>query len=124
MKSKELRDQRAKVQAELDALLSNEVLSDEQRAKSKELDAEYDRLSEEIKAAEKAEKEDAELRARASKRREELSQSTGRRTETTASTPADSLAGRIEVLPPEQFKSLGEQLQAIANVGITGREDN
>jgi HK97 family phage major capsid protein len=125
MDAKELTAERVNVQAKIDAILAKESLSAEDRAEVKTYETKFEALSAEIKAAEQQAKEDAELRARARQRTELLSAGTGRKTQPdslSAGIPVETTS--IRVKDPEEFKSLGEQLQAIAGSAMSGREDN
>jgi HK97 family phage major capsid protein len=126
MDAKELAAQRVKVQEQIDALLAKEQLSADDRTQVKTLEGEFENLSAQITAAEKLAQEDAEARQRAAQRRELLNSGVGRRTQpdmlSGSGVPVETTS--IRVKPPEAFKSLGEQLQAIAGVALSGREDN
>lgn len=125
MDIRELTAKRVNVQEQIDALLAKEQLSAEDRDQVKTLEAEFERLSADITTAEEQAREEAELRQRARQRAELLSQGTGRKTKPDSTAISGSTAAtRIEPVAPPPFKSLGEQLQAIAGVALTGREDN
>jgi HK97 family phage major capsid protein len=119
MDAKELTTKRGEVQTKIDGMLSKDSLTAEERTEVKELEGQFETLSEQITAA----TEHAELLASNKKRKELLSKGNGRKT------PADSTAigddddgstTRIDVVPKQPFRSLGEQLQAIAGAANSG----
>lgn len=89
------------------AQLGNRALSADERTEINGLLAQDEQLDADIKAAEKLDAID-----------QRLSQGVGRQTQ------PDGTAGRIEPVAPEKFKSLGEQLQAIAWATKSGQTDN
>lgn len=119
MDAKELTAKRGEVQAKIDGMLAKESLSTDERAEVKSLESEFESLSEQITAA----TEHAELLASNKKRKEILSQGKGRKTQAD-STAIDGghsdVTTRIEVVPPQPFRTLGEQLQAIAGASLSG----
>lgn len=119
MDAKELTKERSEIQAKIDGLLAKEMLTAEERTEVKELEGKFESLSEQITAA----KEHAELLANNKKRKELLSQGAGRKTQhdsTSIESEAEGSATRISVIPPQPFKTLGEQLQAIAGASLSG----
>jgi HK97 family phage major capsid protein len=121
MDARELTAQRVKVQEQIDALLAQESLSADDRTSVKSLEGEFEKLSADIKAKEAEAREVEEARQRSKARLEMLSASRGRQTQHDTTAVSNT---RIEALAPPAFKSLGEQLQAIAGVAISGRDDN
>lgn len=95
-------------------------LTSEELAEVSRLEGEHEAAKAELAAAEKAEAEATAARQRQDARRAEQSKPKPR--QSTPDQPGER--GNIRVLPPEKFSSLGEQLQAIANVEMSGREDN
>lgn len=123
--------ERNDVQAKLDALLAKEALSAEDRDECDRLDGEFERLSGEIKAAEQLAAQDADRRRKNADRTALLNKGNGRKVDHLAATPLERVAGGdgastagIRIKPADQFLSLGDQLQAIASVATTGRDDN
>jgi HK97 family phage major capsid protein len=119
MDAKELTAKRGEVQTKIDGLLSKESLSADERTEVKELESQFETLSEQITAA----TEHAELLASNKKRKEFLAQSKGRKTQADSTSIGDDREGsttRIEVVPQQPFRTLGEQLQAIAGVALSG----
>ena len=95
--------------------LANRPYSEVERTKIKANLAEAATLSTEIES----EEGDAGLDAATETLAADLTKSGGRQTQ------PDTLAvTRIDPVAPPAFKSLGEQLQAIAGVAMSGREDN
>lgn len=95
--------------------LSNRPFSTEELGKIDLLKAEAETLKAEISALEK----DRENRSYIDSLGVDLSQANGRQTQ-----PDQLAQTQIRVKEPEKFRSLGEQLQAIAGVALSGREDN
>lgn len=95
------------------AQLSGRSFTDEERTKIEALKSENETLKGEIEALESQAAKDAETLGFIGDLDAELNGSTGRRSQ------PDAL-GRIDPVAPPKFKSLGEQLQAIANAGING----
>lgn len=128
MNAKELAAKQAELQKQIDAILGDDgkALSAEERSEVKRLQAEFDALEAKIAEAKALEAEDRALRAANQQRRSALA--TGQRRSSAADATAletdPRLSARIEAVPPGRFRSLGEQLQAIASVSISGREDN
>jgi septal ring factor EnvC (AmiA/AmiB activator) len=122
MDAKELIAQRLKVQEQIDALLAKDVLSADDRAQVKTLEANFEKLSADIAAAEQQAKDDADLRQRAKQRADMLSKSAGRKTQPDSLSTTTTDTTTVRVKDPEGFQNLGEQLQAIAGVALSGRE--
>lgn len=119
MDARELTAKRKEVEAKIDGMLAKEALSAEERAEVKELEGQFESLSEQITAA----NEHAELLANNKKRKEMLAQSKGRKTAADSTAISEGNEGsttRIEVVPPQPFRTLGEQLQAIAGASLSG----
>lgn len=95
--------------------LSNRPFSAEELGKIDLLKAEAEALKADIAALEK----DRENRSYIDSLGVDLSQANGRQTQ-----PDQLAQTQIRVKEPEPFRSLGEQLQAIAGVALSGREDN
>lgn len=95
--------------------LSNRPFSTEELGKIDLLKAEAETLKAEIASLEK----DRENRSYIDSLGEDLSQPIGRQTQPDQLSRTD-----VRIKEPEKFKSLGEQLQAIAGVAMSGREDN
>jgi HK97 family phage major capsid protein len=122
MDPRELAAQRASVQEKIDGILAKEQLAADDREQVKTLEAEFEKLSVDITAAEQQAKEDAAARQRSKARAEMLSTSAGRKTQ-----PDSTSGGQpvVRVKDPDEFRSLGEQLCAIANAAFnTGHIDN
>jgi HK97 family phage major capsid protein len=122
----QLSDVTSKMQAILDAADKDTAgkLSTEQNDEYTKLNAEFDSLTAELKAV-------VDAAAERDRRQKEFAEKQKSAADTLAMIPAGG--GRksspnpfhIEVQPPEKFKSLGEQLQAIALAGIyPERNDN
>ena len=124
MDIRELTAQRNEVQGKIDAVLAKESLSADDRSQVKELEAKFEELSASITAAEEQARDDAETKRRNDERKKMLSLSPGRKTQPDSTAINGGSATRIEAVAPDKFKSLGEQLQAIAGVALSGREDN
>ena len=122
MDIRELTAQRNEVQGKIDAVLAKESLSADDRSQVNELEAKFEELSASITAAEEQARDDAETKRRNDERKKMLSLSPGRKTQPDST--AITGGSRIEAVAPDKFKSLGEQLQAIAGVALSGREDN
>lgn len=119
MDARELTAKRGEVQAKIDGLLAKDSLTAEERTEVKELETSFDSLSEQLTAA----NEHAELLASNKRRKELLSQGKGRKTQaesTFMETESLGVTTRIDAVPPQPFRSLGEQLQAIAGVALSG----
>lgn len=118
----ELKQRRAAIQDEIGTyskaakLAGNRPFTPEEKTRIDALLSESDELKAKIKAAET----DDELRRRITDHGAELSAVEPRKTQPDSLVPAP----RIEPVAPPVFKSLGEQLQSIAGVALTGREDN
>lgn len=97
------------------AQLSNRAWSAEERTKVDALKAEADTLKSEIKALEA----DAATKDFIASLDEELATPVERKTQ-----PDGQTVTTVRIKEPEKFKTLGEQLQAIASVAMTGRDDN
>ena len=117
----EMQQRLAAISSELNAIksakqLGNRPFTDDEKLRMKALFAERDELQAKIEAA----SSDDEFCKSIESLSIELAKTPGRKTQ------PDQLATetRIEVVPPQGFKSLGEQLQAIAGVAMTGRDDN
>jgi HK97 family phage major capsid protein len=124
---KELQAKRATVQKQLDAILTNDFLSADDRNTVKSLEREFDWLSSQISESEQLLADDAAARNRHQTR--QLSLTAGRGRQTNADEQLGFIegdgSGSVRALPPGQFHSLGEQLQAIAGAELNpGREDN
>lgn len=119
MDARELTAKRGEVQAKIDGMLSKDSLTAEERTEIKELEGQFETLSEQITAA----TEHAALLESNKKRKEFLAQGKGRKTQTDSLSTDDTTVGsttRIDVVPPQPFRSLGEQLQAIAGASMSG----
>lgn len=94
----------------------NKAFTQEERDEAKSLREESAALKTEKAALEIQADEDRKLLADANALAVDLNKSAGRKTQ------PDQLGGNtiVDVKPPQQFKSLGEQLQAIAAAGMTG----
>lgn len=117
MDAPQLTAKRNEVQASIEEMLSKPALTAEERAQVKEWEGQFETLSEQITAA----NEHAELLESNKRRKEMLSQSKGRKTQQdSTSIGGEGSTTRIDVVPPQPFKSLGEQLQAIAGAAMSG----
>lgn len=116
MDATQLAKKRNEVQAKIDEMLSKDSLTADERAEVKTLEGEFESLSEQLTAA----TEHAELLESNKKRKELLSQSKGRKTAPDSTAIGGDVTTRIEAVPPQPFKTLGEQLQAIAGASLSG----
>lgn len=125
MTLQELQAKRKAIQDKIDAILAKDSLTADEREQVATLESEFDQLSADITAAEELAKADADLRKRNAERSAQLAKSTRKTTAQSATLAADdTVADDVRVKDPAKFRSLGEQLQAIAGVAMTGREDN
>jgi HK97 family phage major capsid protein len=92
----------------------------EERDEAKALRTEVETLKGDISALEAQAREDAELLAAGNSTAEFLNQGTGRVTQPDSLGSPTGSAIRIESVPSPVFKTLGEQLQAIAAAGMSG----
>lgn len=126
MTLQELQAKRKAVQDKLDAILAKDALAADDRDQITTLEGEFDQLSADITAAEELAKADADLRKRNADRSAAIRKGAGRQVagSTSAALSAETTVDDVRVKEPAKFGSLGEQLQAIAGVSMTGREDN
>lgn len=117
----ELQSRIAEIDARQKELLGTKdhVMTSEEVEEFDNLDAERDQCVKEIADIRKAESESAARRQKLEQRKPPTS---GRRTTPTGPSVREDV--HIEVKEPEKFTSLGEQLQAIATVQLTGQSDN
>ena len=95
------------------------TFTQEERDEAKSLRTEADAAKADIEALEAQEASDRELLASGDTLAKDLQKSNGRKTQ------PDQLGNtRIDPVAPGKFKSLGEQLQAVAGVTLSGRDDN
>jgi HK97 family phage major capsid protein len=118
MDAKELAAEMLAVQEQIDALLAKEQLSADDRAEVKTLETKFEKLSADKASAEALAAEDVAARERSRKRAEMLNAGTGRKTQ-----PDGLVTKHLPQSKEPKFDCLGDQLQAIAGVALSGRDN-